>query len=102
MYYLYILFSPLYNLYYIGYTSNYHQRLIQHNTQEFFNTYTSKYRPWQLSAVFECGSEEKEAIRLERFIKKQKNRKLIETLVNPDFEPVGQLAQLVRVPHVRD
>ena len=89
-------------MYYMGYTSNYNQRLIKHNTQEFFNTYTSKYRPWQLAAVFECGSEEKETIRLERFIKKQKSRKLIESLVNPNFEPTGQLAQLVRVPHVRD
>jgi len=102
MYYLYILFSPQHNLYYVGYTSNYNQRLIQHNTQEFFNTYTSKYRPWQLAALFECGPEEKEAISIERFIKKQKSRKLIELLINPDFTPVGQLAQLVRVPHMRD
>ena len=102
MYYLYILFSPQHNLYYVGYTSNYNQRLIQHNTQEFFNTYTSKYRPWRLAALFECGPEEKEAISIERFIKKQKSRKLIELLINPDFTPVGQLAQLVRVPHMRD
>jgi len=102
MYYLYILFSEQNDLYYVGYTSNFQQRLIQHNTQEFFNTYTSKYRPWQLAAVFECGLQEKDAIMLERFIKKQKSRKLIELLVNPEFTPVNALAQLVRVPHVRD
>lgn len=102
MFYLYILFSEQHNLYYVGYTSNYQQRLIQHNTQEFFNTYTSKYRPWQLVAVFECGFGEKEAIRLERFIKKQKSRKLIELLVDPEFIPTGTLAQLIRVPQVRD
>ena len=56
---------------------------------------------------FECGTEEKEAVRLERFIKKQKNRKLIELLVNPEFTPVDSLALpiaigMVRVPHVRD
>jgi putative endonuclease len=102
MFYLYILFSEQYNLYYVGYTGNYRQRLIQHNTQEFFNTYISKYRPWCLAAVFECGMDEKEAIRLERFIKKQKSRKLIELLVNPQFIPKDSLAQLVRVPHLRD
>jgi putative endonuclease len=102
MFYLYILFSEQHNLYYVGYTSNYQQRLIQHNTQEFFNTYTSKYRPWQLAAVFESGFEEKEAIRIERFIKRQKSRKLIELLANPRFTPTGTLAQLVRVPQVRD
>ena len=67
----------------MGYTGNYQHRLIQHNEQEYFNTYTSKFRPWKLAAVFECGHEEKVAIRLERFIKKQKSRKLIETLIDP-------------------
>ncbi|MBX9784437.1 MAG: GIY-YIG nuclease family protein [Chitinophagaceae bacterium] len=102
MYYLYILFAERYNLYYVGYTSNYQQRLIQHNTQDFFNTYTSKYRPWKMMAVFECGEIENDAIRLERFIKKQKSRKLIEKLIDPDFIPEGSLVQLVRVPHLRD
>ncbi len=102
MYYLYILHSARHDIYYVGYTSNYQQRLNQHNTQEYFNTYTTKYRPWILAAVFECGSEEKEAIRLERFIKKQKSRRLIELLIKSRFVPTGELAQLVRVPDVRD
>ena len=98
-YYIYILFSDLHNKYYVGYTSNYMQRLIQHNEQEFFNTYTSKYRPWTLAVVFICGDKESMAIKIERFIKKQKSRKLIELLINPEFIPTGVLAQLVRVPH---
>jgi putative endonuclease len=102
MYYLYILYSADYDHYYIGYTSNYQQRLIQHNTQEYFNTYTSKYRPWSIAAVFECSKEEKIAIQMERFIKKQKSRKLIEQLIDPHFRPNGILAQLVRVPDIRD
>ncbi len=97
-----MLYSVKHDIYYVGYTSNYRQRLMQHNTQEYFNTYTSKYRPWKIAAVFECGTDEKLAIKLERFIKKQKSRKLIELLVNPFFIPSGELAQLVRVPDVRD
>ena len=53
-------------------------------------------------AVFECGDNETVAINFERFIKKQKSRKLIEQLVDPDFILTGFLAQLVRVPDVRD
>jgi len=53
-------------------------------------------------ALFECGMSESQATIIERFIKKQKSRKLIELLCNPSFIPVGKLAQLVRVPHVRD
>ena len=66
------------------------------------NTYTSKFRPWKLAAVFEISSEEKDAIAVERFIKKQKSRNLILKIIQPDFEGIGILAQLVRVPHVRD
>ena len=74
---------------------------MEHNTKPF-NTYTSKYRPWVLAAVFECSEDESQAIRIERFIKKQKSRKLIEKLIDPGYLPNGYLAQLVRVPHMRD
>lgn len=76
--------------------------MIQYNTQEFFNTYTSKYRPWRLAAVLKCGSVEKEAIKPEHFIKKQKSLKLIEKLIDPLVIPEVSLALLFRVPIVRD
>ena len=102
MFYIYILYSPLHNKYYVGYTGNYQERLIEHNSQENFNTYTSKFRPWIIAAVFEGSHFENEAIGLERFIKKQKSRKLIIKLIDSSFIPTGTLAQLVRVPYVRD
>ena len=102
MFYFYILFSNTYDKFYTGYTSDYRQRIVQHNTQGFHNTFTSKYRPWELAAVFEVGDDEGMAMKLEKFIKKQKSRKLIEQLINPYFIPDGVLAQLVRVPHMRD
>jgi putative endonuclease len=52
-------------------------------------------------AVYECGSGRGYALKIERFIKRQKNRKLIELLVSGSkFD--GVLAQLVGVPHVQD
>jgi putative endonuclease len=100
MYYIYILYSESSDLYYVGYTSNYERRIFEHNTSER-DTYTSKHRPWTLKAVFECGAEEGEAMKLEKFIKKQKSRKFIEMLVG-DKNLSGRLAQLVRVPKLRD
>jgi putative endonuclease len=97
-FYIYILYTKAYNKYYVGYSSDPWRRLEEHNTKPF-NTFTSKYRPWTINTVFYCSDQENEAIRLERFIKKQKNRKLIEQLANPQFVPNGILAQLVRVPH---
>jgi putative endonuclease len=55
MYYIYILYSAVSDVYYVGYTSNYLNRLEQHNTS-LHNTFTSKHRPWKLAAVFEAGS----------------------------------------------
>ena len=101
MYYIYILHSVAHDIYYVGYTNDYVRRLQEHNHQEHFNTFTSKYRPWQLRAVFQCGDSEKEAIKIERFIKKQKSRAFIERMLTAQSFN-GDLAQLVRVPHVRD
>ena len=102
MYYIYLLYSENYDRYYIGYTTNYELRLHHHNTQEYFNTYTSNYRPWRIAALFSCGDSCKQAMQLERFIKKQKSRKLLERLADPAFVPEGMLSKLVRVPQVRD
>jgi len=101
MYYIYIIYSKTANLYYVGYTSDPQLRLIEHNSNPH-NTFTSKHRPWALRALFECYMSESRTIIMERFIKKQKSRKLIEMLCNPGFIPVGKLAQLVRVPYKRD
>ena len=101
MYFLYILYSETSDLYYVGYSNNTKRRLEEHNTTPF-NTFTSKHRPWILKAVFECGDLESNAIRIEKFIKKQKSRKLLEQLTNPAFIPSGILSQLVRVSDVRD
>ncbi|MFT3950067.1 MAG: GIY-YIG nuclease family protein [Agriterribacter sp.] len=102
MYYIYIIYSPSADKYYIGYTTDIKARLEKHNHQESFNTYTRKYRPWVLKGLFLVGENEKEAIRIERFIKKQKSRAMIEKLIDPYFVPDATLAQLVRVPHMRD
>ena len=75
-------------------------RFYQHNTSER-NTFTSKYRPWKLAAVFECSTDEGEAVRIERWIKRQKSRSLIEKMITSE-KLNGRLSQLVRVPHVRD
>jgi putative endonuclease len=99
-FYIYILYSVSSDIYYVGYTSDFEKRLVEHNTSEE-NTFTSKHRPWLLEAVYFTGNKEAEAMKIEKFIKKQKSRKLLEKLIlGGDF--FGILAQLVRVPYVRD
>ncbi len=101
MFYLYVLHSPEFNIYYTGSSEDPWARLLQHNTTDK-NTFTTKYRPWILVAVFSCGPTRSEALKIERWVKQQKSRKLIEKMIDPEFVPDGTLAQLVRVPHMRD
>jgi len=75
--------------------------LVDHNTQEKVS-FTKKYRPWKIAALFQVGKDWAKGLKIERFIKKQKSRKLLEKLVDPEFKPEGKFAHLVRVPHVRD
>ena len=100
LYYIYIL-SCSADIYYIGQSHDPWERLLHHNNDDK-NTFTSKHRPWLLAAVYEVGDSRAGALKIERWIKKQKSRNLIEKLIQPDFVLTGILAQLVRVPHVRD
>ena len=99
MFYLYILHSESFNKYYVGYTNDIFRRLEEHNSSKF-NSFTHKYRPWILSALFQVSEDKGEAIKIERFIKKQKSRTLILQLINPSFSPSDKFAQLVRVPYL--
>jgi putative endonuclease len=93
MFYIYILYSLPADRYYVGHTDNWQRRFDEHNQSEKI-TFTAKHRPWLLKAVFECGTERGEAMKIEAFIKKQKSRKLIERMIEgTDLQ--GVLAQLV-------
>ena len=100
MYFIYILYSELSYKYYVGYSEDPHRRLEEHNSRPF-NTYTSKHRPWVLKAIFKCSEHRNESMEIEKYIKKQKSRQLVIDLINSNKLP-KPLAQLVRVPHMRD
>jgi len=100
MFFVYILFSKDFDKYYIGHTDNMENRLWSHNNSERV-TYTSKYRPWEVVACFEAGTERGGAMKIERKLKKLKSKEMYRRIIAgqlPDF-----LAQLVRVPNeIRD
>ena len=88
MFYIYILYSESADRYYVGQTNDPARRLIEHNTVEEIK-FTTNYRPWTMVVAFEVSESRGEAIKVERFIKRQKSRtfikKLIESRDNPDF-----------------
>ncbi len=92
MFYIYIIYSSSADKYYIGYSDDPNRRLVEHNTKPF-NTYTSKHRPWILKAVFPISEDRGQAMKVERYSKKLKSRKIIEQLIEKQDCP-EQLAQL--------
>ena len=82
MYFIYILYSPSSDKFYVGYTENVSKRIFMHNNP-IRNSYTSKHRPWILKKTFKIGNNKTVALKVERKIKKMKSRKYLEQLLNP-------------------
>jgi putative endonuclease len=97
---VYILYSESSDIYYIGQTDDVEGRLSEHNS-DGNNSFTSKHGPWRLVSSFETGNERGVAMKIEKFIKRQKSRKFIEKVIE-DPMAIRYIAQLVRVPRPRD
>ena len=89
MFYVYILYSKIFDKYYVGHTNNPEQRLISHNTSEK-NTYTSKYRPWIMVKLIEVPAGRGEAMKVEKFIKKQKSISFIKKIIEHGWNDIHQ------------
>jgi putative endonuclease len=77
-YFVYILQSDQDGSFYVGYTTHPELRLAQHNRGEA--QYTSRKIPWRLVYLESCSSKT-EAIKRERFLKRQRNRSFYERLI---------------------
>ena len=78
MFFVYILYSEKINSFYVGSTGNLQDRLARHNGGQ--STYTKRGIPWNLVYKKEYPSKA-EAYRAELYIKAQKSRRYIESLI---------------------
>ena len=80
MHHLYIIFSSAIDKYYVGETSNFQDRINQHNSSFFKKSYTSVANDWKpvLLIEFDNISQAKKA---EAFIKKMNSREFILRLI---------------------
>nr|WP_321453887.1 GIY-YIG nuclease family protein [uncultured Carboxylicivirga sp.] len=81
MYFIYILHSSKANKFYIGYSPNPFKRLKEHNAYTDKAKFTAKYQPWVLKCSFVVSEHISDALKVERFIKKQKSKVFIEKLI---------------------
>ena len=79
MFYVYFIYSESLDTFYIGQTLDPDQRLEEHNTGFFENTFTCKTDGWKLFYTIECQSRN-QAILIERHIKKMRSRKYYHSL----------------------
>jgi putative endonuclease len=78
-YYVYILFSPSIEKYYIGYSENPEKRLEFHNS-ELNKIWSKRGQPWRLEKVISFSSKT-EALKAERYIKNKKSVSYISRLI---------------------
>ena len=77
-FYVYILFSPSLNRYYVGHTGQLDDRLFRHTNSGSKSTKAAN--DWQL-VYSETYPSRADAMKRESFIKKQKSRRFIEMLI---------------------
>jgi putative endonuclease len=94
MFYVYFLYSEKFDKYYVGHTDDPARRLSEHNHNEN-PTFTNKYRPWKLVWQFQVSARRGDALKIEKFIKRQKRRKLIERIIQEKFT-IGNFKQVLR------
>jgi putative endonuclease len=84
MFYVYILYSPSLDKFYIGHTKNLEDTLRRHNTHRSrLRKFTKRASDWKL-VYFEIFEEKTKAIKMEKEIKRKKSRNYIEKLISFD------------------
>jgi putative endonuclease len=82
MFYIYILYSKNSDRYYIGHTNNIDRRLFEHNNPVISKKYSAKHLPWTLVLSIEVSESRSDAIKVEKFIKKQKSREFNQRFIS--------------------
>lgn len=80
MHYLYILYSDKISRYYIGESPDIVNRLEQHNAHYFKKAFTKAADDWEIVVSMQLNSR-KDAIYLEKFIKRMKSKTFIQKIV---------------------
>ncbi|MFV0591783.1 MAG: GIY-YIG nuclease family protein [Draconibacterium sp.] len=82
---VYIIYSPSSDKFYVGETVNIPHRIVEHNSGHYHHASTKFTNDWKLFLQIKCESKT-QALKFERFIKRMKSRKFYHKLKNyPDI-----------------
>ena len=79
MYYVYILYSESIDRFYVGQTMNTEQRILEHNTGSYENSYTNQATDWEVFHSITCENRSL-ALKIEQHLKRMKSRTYFENL----------------------
>jgi len=79
MFFVYVLYSPSANKFYVGYTSNLESRLLTHN-QLGTKDWTKRYRPWELVYI-ESYQTKSSALKREKELNTGVGREFIQKML---------------------
>ncbi|HAH38569.1 MAG TPA: endonuclease [Algoriphagus sp.] len=79
IFFVYVIYSPSYDKFYIGQTEDIDRRLIEHNNHFFSNASTKFADDWEIFHLIICSSRS-QAIKIESHLKKSKNKVYLENL----------------------
>jgi putative endonuclease len=74
VYYVYVIISEMDTSWYIGYTANLENRIVQHNSGK--TTSTSRKRPWKI-IYYEVSFNKEDAIAREKYLKSGMGRRYL-------------------------
>ena len=96
MYFVFILYSPGADRFYIGHSDDPGRRLEEHNTL-IKNSYTCRCRPWILKAKFAVSGCRGESMKAKFLLKRLKSRRSLKRLIeNPErFEKIKEKVRAV-------
>jgi len=84
MHFVYIIYSPSFDKYYVGETLDVTLRLQEHNTKFYTSSSTTYTKDWQLER-FIIVKNRREARIIESYIKSMKSKKFIKSLIVDDL-----------------
>ena len=82
MFFVYVLYSPSADKFYVGYTSNLESRLLSHNVLGT-KDWTKRYRPWNL-VYKETYPSKSSALKREKELKTGVGREFIRKMINKE------------------
>ena len=83
MHFVYIIYTPAFDKYYVGESIDPVERTNQHNLAFYKSSSTSFAKGWRVKLVLPVGSKEV-AIKIERYIKSMKSKAFIVKLTSDD------------------